>query len=136
MARGPSSLNLVSLMVVLGIGAIGYCVWKFFPVYFTAWQVDHVLADGGARAYKISRAPEPGKTREKETLVTDLRQKVVELGVRDPEMALTLDFIGTEYVDVRCAYRAIVIHPFIGRYTVLQMQRSAKTSLEKPKWEQ
>lgn len=136
MARGPRSLNVVSLLLLLGVAALSYAVWKFFPVYFMAWQVDHALAEGGARAYKISRAPEPGKTREKEALIADLRQKVVDLGVRDPEMALTLEFVGMDYVDVRCAYRAIVIHPLVDRYTVLTMQRSARTSLEKPKWEQ
>lgn len=136
MASGPRRLNFVTFLLLVSVAAGGYAVWKFFPVYFTAWQVDHLLADGGARAYKISRLQEPARSRNKEDLIADIRGKVVELGVVDPEMTVNLDFVGQERVDVRCDYRAVVVHPYVDRYTIVQMHRTASTSLTRPSWEQ
>src|SRR5438105_1332127 len=123
MGKGPGRFNVVTLLMLVGLAAIGYGLWKFFPVYWTAWGVDHVLADGGAKAYQISRLPQAARTQRREELIADLRQKVVELGIVDPQMTVSLDFVGTERVDVGCEYRAIVVHPYVNRYTVVTMHR-------------
>jgi hypothetical protein len=134
MARGPSSLNVVSLLLLLVLGGAGYGAWKFFPVYWQAWQVDKVLADGTTRAYYVAKIANGfEQAQAKERLIRDLRAEVVALGVRDPDMALGLSFSG-DRVDLTCDYRAIVIHPVAQRFTVMPMHRLANGSLAPPKF--
>lgn len=128
MARGPSSLNLVTLLLVLAAATCGYAAWKFFPVYFVAWQVDHVLAEGASRAYVVNRLKGSEQAKAKEKLITQLRTEVVRLGVTDPEMSLGLA-LGSDQAFVTCDYRAVVIHPVANRYTVMTMHRVASGSL-------
>jgi hypothetical protein len=135
MGRGPRSFNFVTVMLLLGLVGVGYGLWKFFPVWWQAWQVDRTLADGAARAYRLRTVREPAFTQSKEALLTDLRQKVVKLGIADPEMTVNLDFIGDDHVEVRCEYRAYVVHPYVNRYSELKMHRSAQTSLKRPDWD-
>ena len=134
MGKGPSSLNLVSLTMALGLAASAYCAWKFFPVYFMAWQVDHVLADGAARAYPVSKVGDVvARGQSKNRLVEDLRREVVALGVNDPEMTLTLE-MDSERVDVTCSYRAVIVHPVVSRFTMLRFHRVASGSLAPPRY--
>lgn len=134
MARGPSGWNAVSLSLLLLVGAASYATWKLFPVYFTAWQVDHLLADGAARSYPISRVGDPvERARLKEQLLVQLRRQVVDLGITDPQMSLGLNF-DRDRADLHCDYRAVVIHPLVDRYTVLLMHRTASASLAPPRY--
>jgi len=74
MARGPSSFNLVTLLLLVMIGGGGYAVWKFFPVYWQAWEVDKALADGTTRAYYIAKIGNGfEKAQAKERLIAQLR---------------------------------------------------------------
>jgi hypothetical protein len=134
MAKGPSSFNLVSLLMLLAFAGGGYWVWKFFPAYFAAWQVDHALNDAAARSYKISRMKEPYQTQEKSKLVSGLREKIVALGVNDPELDVQLVYDG-DAVTVSADYRWIVLHPVGGRFTVLTMHRQIVGDLKKVDWD-
>ena len=59
MASGPRRLNFVTLLLFCGFAAGGYWMWKFFPAWYTAWQVDSALADGAARTYQYAHLVEP-----------------------------------------------------------------------------
>lgn len=135
MSGAPWRLNFVSFLLLVVVGGIGYSVWKVYPIYFTAWQIDHELADGGARAYKLSRIPEPSRSELKQKLVDDLRRKVVAYGVADPDMTLSLDFVAGTRVDVACDYLAVILHPVGGLFTILKMHRTASTSLTRTDWD-
>lgn len=129
MARGPSSLNLVTLLLVLGAAVLGYGAWKFFPVYWTAWQVDHALSEGAARAYVVSRVKGFEQLRARDQLVKSITAEVVRLGVTDPEMKLGLE-LTADRAYLTCDYRAVVVHPVGERYTVMTMHRVASGSLQ------
>lgn len=130
MARGPSSFNRVTVLLLLVAAVAGYATWKFFPVYWTALQVDHVLSDGASRAYAVSRIKGYEQSRAKEKLIADLRREIVTLGVTDPEMTVGLE-LAPDRAFVTCDYRAVVIHPVGQRYTVITQHRSASGSLLK-----
>lgn len=134
MASGPSRLNAGMLLVVLVLGGAGYWVWKFFPHYFTAYQVDHVLAEGAAKSYRISLMRGLDLSRAKQALMDDMRKQVVGLGVVDPDMALEAVFEDGR-VNVVCDYRAVIVHPMVGRFTVIKMHRTATESLKPPTYE-
>lgn len=134
MASGPRSFNIVTLMLLLCIAGAGYWIWKFFPVYFTGWQVDHVLADGASRTYKVSRLNEPGRSQALHDLEDDLRKKVVELGITDPEMGLDIAIDG-DRVDVRCDYSVVVQHIVKNKQTVVNLHRVATGDLKRVDWD-
>lgn len=135
MSSGPRSFNFFTVFLILAFAAAGYGVWKYFPVYFMAWQVDHVLADGGARSYKFCRQTEPGRAQQKQALADDLRAKVMQLGVVDPELTVNVEWVGNaERVEVTADYRAVILHPG-GRFTVLPFHRKSSTDLSRPVWD-
>ena len=128
MARGPSSFNWVTFLLLAAAGALTYGTWKFFPVYWNGLQVDHVLSDGAGRAYAISKVKGYEQARIKEKLIAELRTEVVALGIRDPEMTLGMEFT-PDRVYLTCDYREVVVHLFVERFTVMPMHRKASGSL-------
>ena len=135
MAKGPSAWNVVTLLLVLGALTAGYIGWKFFPVYWTAWQVDHVLSDGAARAYSMTRLRSPlEQAKTKEALVRALRSEVVALGVPDPEMRLTLEIVD-QRAELSCDYRAVVLYPVGDRFTMLPMHRAVSATVAPPRYD-
>jgi len=133
MASGPRSFNIVSFVLLLMMAGGGYWVWKFFPVYFTAWEVDHVLADGASASYKVSRQGEPLRSKSKQELIERMRKQVVELGVTDPEMTVDLEFDG-ETANVTCDYTVVVNHPVGDKVTVMEMHRAATADIKRVDW--
>jgi hypothetical protein len=134
MASGPRSFNIVTFLMLLTIAAAGYWVWKFFPVYFTAWQVDHVLADGASRSYQMSRMREPFQSKEKAVLIESMRKKIVALGIVDPEMTVDIEIEGQE-ATVTCDYSVVVSHPVADKVTLMSMHRMATGDLKKVVWD-
>ena len=134
MGRGPSSFNFFTLVFLAVVGGSIYATWKVFPVYWQAWEVDRVLADGANRAYPVSRLKELGPRADAtRQLVANLRREIAERGVSDPEMEVVLNFDG-DRVDLTCDYRAIITHPLVERYSVLRMHRTVSGSLLPPKY--
>src|SRR4051812_20824986 len=133
MASGPKSFNIVSLLLLLGVAGAGYWVWKYFPRYFEAFQVDHIIADGASRSYKIRQMREPMQTRHKEALIEEMRKKIVELGVQDPEMTVEIEF-EDETVTVTCDYSTTVQHALKDKITVLSMHRVSTKDIKKVDW--
>ena len=125
---------LLTLIILLILGSLGYTVWRFVPVYLGAWEVDSVLATQVAQVYRINRLNEPRRSEAEHTLVDETRTKIEALGISDPELAVTLDYQG-ESVLMRCDYRIELRHPFLLRPTQLQMHRSAKSDLRSLAWE-
>jgi hypothetical protein len=133
MSSGPRSFNLFSLFLLLCFAAGGYWTWKFFPHYFRAFQVDHILSEGANRSYKISRMREPLQSQSKQSLIEEMRKRVVELGVTDPEMTVGLDFEG-EKVTATSDYTVVVAHVIEGKFTVIPFHRTATADLKKVDW--
>jgi hypothetical protein len=134
MANGPRSFNIVTFLMLVCLAGAGYWIWKFFPVYFTAWQVDHVLSDGASRAYKVNRLNEPARSQGKQDLVEDLRRKVVSMGILDPEMALEVELDG-DTVYVTCDYSVVVQHPVKNKQTVMTLHRKVTGDLKRVDWD-
>ena len=135
MASGPRGFNLVTVLLLLVAAAAGYGVWKYFPPYFMAWQVDHILAEGGARSYKFCRQNEPGRSQQKQALTDDVRAKIVQLGVVDPELTVSMEWVGNaERMDVTADYRVLVQHP-AQHFSILQFHRKSSTDLSRPIWD-
>jgi hypothetical protein len=129
----PRRLNFVSLLLLAGIAAGGYWLWKFFPVYYTGWQVDHVLSEAGARVYQSARQPEPARSNAREQAEAEARAKVAALGVDDPELAVRID-LDEQFATATADYAVVVQHAVIDKRVLVRVHRSARTDIKKVQW--
>jgi len=129
--RVPALLTLIILLI---LGGVGYTLWRAVPVYLGAWEVDSVLAAQVAQVYRINRLSEPRRSDAERALVDETRSKITALGIDDPDLAVSLDYQG-ESVTMRCDYRVEVRHPVLLRPTQLNMHRTASTDLHGLAWE-
>lgn len=131
---GPSRLNFVNFLVVVALAGGGYWCWKFLPNYYTGWQVDHVLAEAGNRAYKFVRLGEPARGNGLAQIEEEAKKGIVRLGVTDPEMTMHLDVSTPDVAVAECDYTVIVQHPYVNKETVLRMHRSKRIDISKVEW--
>ena len=131
---GPSRINFVSFLVLLAVLAAGYWCWKFMPHYYTAWQVDHVLAEAGNRSYKFVRLGDPARGQGLQEIEDSSRKSIIRLGVTDPEMQMHLDVSTPEIAIAECKYSVVIDHPYVNKQTVLVMDRIQKIDISKVAW--
>ncbi len=129
----PRRFNVVTIVLLGGVAAGGYWLWKFFPVYYTAWQVDTALADGVARTYQLQPLAEPERARSMRELEQATRDKVVALGVDDPELALRIEVADRKAI-ATCDYTAVVKHSFVDKQSLVRIHRTAQTDLKRIDW--
>jgi hypothetical protein len=129
----PRRLNVVTLLMLLGLAAGGYWFWKFFPVYYTGWQVDHLLSEAGAESYQVVRLGEGVREAKRAEIERSTRERIVALGVDDPDLRVTVE-LEPKLATVTADYEAVVQHPVAGKRTVLAMHRSEVTDLQRVKW--
>jgi hypothetical protein len=133
--RQPRRLNIVTLTIMLFGAIAGYWMWRFFPVYFDAWTIDHVLKEAATSTYKISRLNEPEKSKELKALVDRTRAEVIKQGnVTDPDLTVNLDLDGNTVV-VSAEYNVTVTHPYINKTTILRFKRTESANVKKVQWE-
>jgi hypothetical protein len=134
-AGGPKRINTVSIMLVLLALAAGYLLWRFFPVYFDGWTVEHILKDAANQTYRVARIAEPERTKQLKLIVDKARAEIVRLGhVEDPDLTVDLDLDGNE-VAVSAEYRVVVTHPGIDKTTTLHFHKHEKASVKRVEWE-
>ena len=129
-----SRINWVTILLLLLLAGGAYGVWRFFPVYLTAWDVDSILSDGANRSYRLGQLGGRAREEAEQDLVENLRQQIVALGISDPAMVVSIEYLGTT-VRVQCRYTAVVEHPFIHRTTRLPMHRTHSADVKRVKWE-
>jgi hypothetical protein len=135
MVSGPRRFNWVSLVLLAGVAGGGYWLWKFFPVYYTNWQVDHALAEAVSETYRIAHQGEPGLSAAKLEIESTTRAKVVALGVDDPEMALRLDIdAASQTATALCEYTVVVRHDWFKKQSVMHFRRAQSTSIKRIDW--
>jgi len=133
--KQPRRINAVSVTLVLLLAAGGYWFWKFFPVYFEAWAVDHALKENVTRVYKIMQMGEPDRTTELtklvETAKTDIKKKA---GVKDPNVVVNLNIDGPA-ATMTADYKVTVTHEWFNKTTRLELHRTAVSDIKRVDWD-
>ena len=131
----PRRLNSVTLAMLLVGLAAGYWVWRFFPAYFDAWTVDHLLKEAASSTYRLNRLKEPERTKALTELADKVRADIQKkANVTDPDLQVNLDIDGDNCA-VTADYHVVVTHP-IGSYTTtLHLHRSEKADIKKVNWD-
>jgi hypothetical protein len=131
----PRRFNVVTAFMLLAMMAAGYWFWRFFPVYFDGWNVDHVLMEAATATYRLNRLTEPERTKELTALVEKTKADIIKQGeVTDPDLSVNLDIDG-DNVAVSADYTAIVTHPGITATTTLHFHKSEHADIKKVKWD-
>ena len=133
--QGPRRLNAVSVVLVLIALAAGYWLWRFFPVYFDGWTVDHTLKEAASQTYSVAHVAEPGRTKQLKVIVDKAREDIVKLAhVDDPDLTVNLDLDGND-VAVTADYSVVVTHPGTHRTTTLHFHKREKANVKRVEWE-
>jgi hypothetical protein len=133
----PRRLNTVTITMLVMALAAGYWLWRFFPAYFDAWTVDHLLKEAASATYKLNRLSEPGRTKELKALVDKTRADIQkQANVTDPDLDVTLD-ISDDGNDcaVSADYKVVVTHPMMTHTTTLHFHRTEKADIKRVQWE-
>ena len=131
----PRRLNVVTFVLLLGVLAVAYWFWRFFPAYFDGWNVDHVLRESASQVYKVVRIPEPARTRRLKEIVDQCRANVIKMGnVTDPNLLVNLNLDGDKAM-MSADYHVVITHPYTPRTTTLHFQKQVTTSVAKVEWE-
>jgi hypothetical protein len=131
----PRRFNSVSFFLLVCALAAGYCLWRFFPVYWDAWTIDHILSETANAVYKLNRLQEPDRSKMLTELIERARNDVVKRGnVDDPELLVNLNFTDENNAVVSADYHVVVTHPGIHKTTTLHFFRSEKANIKRVEW--
>jgi hypothetical protein len=133
----PRRLNAVTFVMILMGLAAGYWVWRFFPVYFDGWNVDHLLKEAASKTYRLNRMQEPERSKELKTLVDKTLAEIRKQGnVTDPELSVSLDVDPEgKNAAVTADYHVEITHPGITQTTILHFHKTESADIKKVKWE-
>jgi hypothetical protein len=132
--KQPSRINPVTVGLVLVLLAGGYWMWRFFPAWFDAWTVDHILKESAAAVYRLNSMREPGRTEALTELVNKTRASIIEkASVTDPYLHVNLD-IQDEKALLSADYHVTITHPLIAHTTELHFSRREHADIKKVNW--
>jgi len=130
----PRRLNAVSFAFILLLCAGGYWMWRFFPSYFNAWTVDHILAESASEVYRVNRYGEPDRTNGLHSIIDKAKADIAnKADVHDPDLVVGLNIDGDK-ATVTADYRVVVTHPYLSRTTTLHFQRSETADIKAVNW--
>lgn len=131
----PRRLNAVSAMFILLVIAFGYWMWRFFPSYFNAWTVDHILSESASEVYRANRLNEPERTNTLHEIIDKAKADIIhKANVHDPDLTVNLDIDGNN-AKVSADYSVVITHPMVTRTTTLHFVRSETADIKRVNWD-
>jgi hypothetical protein len=133
----PRRFNVVTISLLLIAMAAGYWIWRFFPAYFDAWNVDHILREGVTASYRPLRLQEPGRSRNLTVIVEKTKDDIIKkVGIADPHLDVTLEVSPNgDKATMIADYTVVVTHPYIDKTTTVHFHRAETTDTKKVDWE-
>ncbi len=131
----PRRFNSVTVtLILLALGA-GYWMWRFFPVYFDGWTVDHILKESASEVYRANRLSEPERTETLTAIVQKSKKKIREqTAVIDPELVVNLEVLENDAA-MSAEYSMVVTHPVTSKTTTLHFFRKEHADIKRVDWD-
>ena len=102
----PGSINIVSVLLVAVLTALGYLGWKIIPVYWQANQVDNALSSAQFEASKIHLIQADPR---EEKLLDRLHEDIIALGIEERRLQV---YFARDYSSIHADYWVRVKFPF------------------------
>jgi hypothetical protein len=132
---GPRRINAVSIVLVLLAAAGGYWMWRYFPVYFDAWSVDHILKEAASETYRANRLNEGSRMEQLKLIVDGAKAKIIkQVGIHDPELTVDLNVDGDK-ATMTADYTVRVTHPVIDKTSKIHFHREEQANIKFVKWD-
>lgn len=130
----PRRLNALTVLLIAAALAGGYWLWRFFPAYFDAWSVDHLLKEAATSVYMADRLGEPQRTLELKNIVDKARALIVkQVGITDPELSVDLN-ISDAKATVTADYTVVVTHLLVSNTSIIHFHRERGADIKNVKW--
>jgi hypothetical protein len=131
----PRRLNALTFVMLLGALGAGYWLWRFFPMHFDSWSVDHILKEAATSVYRANQLAEPARTQELKDIVDHARSLIVkQVGIHDPELVVDLN-LNEDTATVSADYSVVVTHPWLDKNTRMHFHREKTSDVKRVKWE-
>jgi hypothetical protein len=131
----PRRINAVTIVMIACALAGGYWLWRFFPAYFDAWSIDHILKEGATACYAADRLDEPARTRTLHEIVDKAKTNIIKrVGIHDPELEVNLN-INEHKALMSADYSVVITHPGLSNTTTLRFHREKDADIKFVKWE-
>jgi hypothetical protein len=131
----PRRLNAVSFTLILLVCGVAYWFWRFFPVHFDAWSVDHILKESANSTYQTQKLVDAQRMEQLKQIADNARDRIVkQVGILDPELTVNLNVDG-DLATLTADYSVLVTHPWVGKTTTMHLHREQTANLKLIKWE-
>jgi hypothetical protein len=131
----PRRINAVSVTMLLIFLGGGYWCWRFFPVYFDAWSVDHILKEAASQTYQTQHLVEAQRMEQLKSIVDKARLDIIkQVGIHDPELTVDLNVDGDQALLV-ADYSVVVTHPWFNKVTRIHFHRAQTANIKFVKWD-
>ncbi len=132
---GPRRFNTVTAVMLLGVLALGYWFWRFFPAYWDGWTVDHILKESASAIYRLNKLSEPERTAELKALADKARADIQKkANVTDPDLEVNLD-INDNSASMSADYRVRITHPVVSFTNSLHFVKKQTADIKTVNWD-
>jgi hypothetical protein len=123
--KKPSSINWVTVSLVLLLVALVYAGWKFGPVFWQAQKVDQALDELKLQVADIQSWSVDQRRDAEAKLIAKATERLRELGIEDHDEQPIQIWFSSDYRRILARYMVVVRHPFgpIWRTTRITMNR-------------
>jgi hypothetical protein len=125
--KAPRRFNIVTLFVLLFIGAATYAGIKFGPVYWQGREVDEILDEQKLQLTQadLARLDETNRNHQIGVVIGGSLEAIRALGIVDYEEQPIEVFYSDDFTTLHARYMVVVEHPY-GKPTVMTMNRKVK----------
>jgi hypothetical protein len=123
--KKPSSINWVTIFIVLLLVSAVYAGWKFIPVWWQAQKVEEALEEVKLEVSNIQGWTPSQQRLAEEKLRAKAIARIHELGIEDQPDQPVQVFFTEGYTHIKVTYEAIVDHVW-GKQTRITINRSVK----------
>jgi len=131
--KQPSSLNGVSIALVLLVGLTAWLVISAWPVIALNSGVKNELGEALPLIYRANLRDEPGATVETERLHDELEAKLRALGVTDPKLVVEIAR-SPKTIAVEARYHASATLKGLGKSHTFALHPRVETDAARVEW--
>ena len=131
--RKPAKINVVSVTLLLIVGAIAYVIYSVWPVVTLRLRVKSELEDVLPNLYRVNLRPDDYARVEIARMKKELTAKLPKIGVKDKNLELVFER-GKKRVAIEARFSTTVTFPVLNKTRTFQLSPRAETDAARVDW--